>query len=133
MASRYLLIEFDNSEQADALRAQIDAATRRGKRFRVVGLFSKPGPRFCQCGKYENKRGQQSTLKRGEKFGWYVCTECKLPAPIMSHLKNLIKPSDIINPPKSAILNSRTHAPTDMGFYTYGLNAQTLSQFETSD
>lgn len=101
MGSRYLLIEFDNEAQADALRAQIDNATRKGKRFRVVGLFAKPTG-YCQCDKRDQitTRTWDSTTKRGKKYGWWVCTMCKRPTSQLSGLVNLIKPRDIINPPK---------------------------------
>jgi hypothetical protein len=97
MPSRYLLIEFDDAAQADKLRQQIDA--RKGISMRVVGLFAKPLPPYCGCGKEITMRAQKSTLKRGARFGWWVCTECKRPSASVSGLKNLIAADDIINPP----------------------------------
>lgn len=119
MAGRYLLIEFDDSASADTLRAQIDTASLKGKPFRVVGLFSRPGPNFCGCGTWINDRGKKSTTKVGPKFGWVVCTTCRLPIPDMRFLKNLIAPSDIIKPPRYDILKKW------LSFYTYGLTAAT--------
>lgn len=120
MAGRYLLIEFDDSASADTLRAQIDSASLKGRPFRVVGLFSRPGPNFCRCGTWTTERGRPATTKRGPKFGWYVCTTCKLPIPAMSFLKNLIAPKDIIRPPRYDILKK------SISFYTYGLTATSL-------
>ena len=120
MAGRYLLIEFDDAATADALRAQIDKATRNGKKYRVVGLFSRPGPNFCRCGTWTTERGKPATTKRGPKFGWYVCTTCMLPIPAMSFLKNLLAPKDIISPPRYDILKK------SLSFYHYGLTAQSL-------
>lgn len=74
--SKYLLIEFDDDAQADALRAQIDAATAKGKKFRVVGLFARPR-RWCSC--YVVKTNMRDRLVRGKKFGWWTCVECKRP------------------------------------------------------
>lgn len=122
MAGRYLLIEFDDVETANRMRAQIDAASRSGKKFRVIGLFSRPGPEFCRCGDWISRRGHQAPTKRGEKFGWTVCLQCKKPVPIMSFLKNLIKPKDIIAPPMYDIVNQ------PMGFYPYGLTLPTLGK-----
>lgn len=124
MAGRYLLIEFDDEATATILRAQIDNATRKGKGFRVVGLFARPGPTFCRCGKWVTTRTENATTKRGAKFGWSVCTLCKKPAPTMGFLRNLIRPVDIINPPRYDIVNR------SLGFYTYGLSAVTLQNFE---
>lgn len=124
MAGRYLLIECDDEAQATSLRAQIDNASRKGKGFRVVGLFARPGPVFCRCGKWQTTRATTSTLKRGKKYGWMVCTECKKPAPSMGFLFNLIRPVDIINPPRYDIANQQ------LGFYTAGLSAVSLQNFE---
>lgn len=100
MASRYLLIEFDDEHSATRLREQIDNASRKGKGFRVVGLFAKPQAPYCECAREVTTRQRASTLKRGMKFGWYVCTVCKRPSSGISFLFNLVKPEEIINPPK---------------------------------
>ncbi|AVR56929.1 hypothetical protein PBI_TRISCUIT_56 [Microbacterium phage Triscuit] len=99
MPSRYLLIEFDDEASAERLRAQIDNATLNGKRFRVVGLFAKPRAPFCSCPPQNQitTKTQESTLKRGKRLGWWMCTECKRPAQNNSALVNLLKPSDIID------------------------------------
>jgi len=101
MASRYLVIEFDDEASASRLREQIDNATRKGKGFRVVGLFAKPSA-YCQCDPrtHVSDRNNRSTLRRGKKYGWWVCTTCRRPTAIFSGLVNLIKPRDIISPPK---------------------------------
>lgn len=122
---RYLLIEFDQTAQADALRAQIDAATRKGKPFRVVGVFAKPGPTFCQCATWVSSRVKSSTLKRGKKFGWDVCTECKRPAPIINFLRNLLEPSEIIDPQLTEI-KGVDGIKRKLGFYFYGITAPSL-------
>jgi hypothetical protein len=94
-----VLIEFDDEASANKLRAQIDNATRAGKRFRVVGMFAKPQAPYCACPP-ENQittKTRISSLKRGKKFGWWVCTECKRPAQNNAALINLLKPKDIIS------------------------------------
>lgn len=133
MASRYMLIEFDDAAQADTLRAQIDKATRAGKGFRVVGLFAKPAPPYCNCPKrrWSTTRQGEAKTKTGAKFGWVVCLECKRPVPVMNWLRNLIKPRDIIEPQAYSIAGEGK-ASMDLSFYVYGLSAQTLhiSQFK---
>lgn len=122
MAGRYLLIEFDDEATASHLREQIDVASRKGKGYRVVGLFARPG-NFCKCGAaWVNGARQQAQTKRGAKYGWQVCLNCKRPVPVMSFLKNLIKPSDIISAPSYDIVN-HLGKPQAMGFYTHGLTA----------
>ena len=92
MPGRYLLIEFDDEATASLLREQINAATRKGKRFRVVGWFARPG-RPCQC----SIVGERSAdlVKRGGKFGWWVCTRCKRPRLGNHDLQNLITPPEL--------------------------------------
>ena len=98
MASRYLLIEFEDEASALKLKSQIENATRAGKRFRVVGLFAKPQAPYCACppDTQVTTKTQASRLKRGKKFGWWVCTVCKRPAQNNASLVNLMKPRDII-------------------------------------
>lgn len=98
MASRYLLIEFDDSVAADKMLERINNASREGKRFRAIGYFAKPTPPYCRCGKETTTKAQATTLKRGRKFGWFVCTVCKRPSSMISGLVNLIRPRDIIEP-----------------------------------
>lgn len=98
MASRYMLIEFDDEASATKLKSQIDSATHAGKKFRVVGLFAKPQAPYCRCGKETTTKTQTTSLKRGKRFGWWVCTECKRPAASISGLVNLLTKSDIIRP-----------------------------------
>lgn len=98
MASRYLLIEFDDEESALKLKEKLDAT--EGRRFRVVGLFAKPTA-YCQCGvnTWTTTKASPANIKRGKKFGWWVCTECRRPTSSLSGLVNLLKPRDIINSP----------------------------------
>lgn len=122
MAQRYLIIELDSDKTATKLKQQIDAATRSGKGFRVVGLFAKPGPDFCRCGTWVTERGKPpSTLKYGKRLGWFVCTSCRKPAPLIQGLKNLLKPEEIITPDTHTSLDKRY----ELMFYPLGLTAPT--------
>lgn len=119
MASRYLLIEFDDEKSAMALKDRIDTATRAGRSYRVVGLFAKPQAPYCECNKELTTQTQTSTLKRGQKLGWMVCTQCKRPAPVISHLKNLLSAADIIKP------KHFRRGAYDLMFYFWGISAPT--------
>lgn len=70
--ARYLLIEFDDNDSADRMRAQIDSAEGNGKRFRVVGMFSR-ATKLCECAT------RSETSVRGSKYGWWLCPECRKP------------------------------------------------------
>ncbi len=122
MGARYLLIEFDDEASATRLREQIDAATRKGKKYRVVGLFARPRG-FCRCGTWTTSRAVNSTLKRGAKFGWSVCTTCKKPAPSMGFLRNLIKHNEVIDPVVDDVHNDLEHTHRRYQFHTIGLTA----------
>lgn len=100
MGSRYLLLEFDDDEAAAKLQLQINEASLRGRPYRVIGLFAKP-TKYCECDPKNHTTGRagDATLKRGRKFGWWVCTTCKRPSDGLHGLVNLLKPSDIISPP----------------------------------
>lgn len=122
MGARYLLIEFDDEAPANRLREQIDAATRKGKKYRVVGLFARPKS-FCRCGTWETERNAKSTLKRGAKFGWSVCTVCKKPAPTMGFLRNLISNQEILDPVIDDVYNDKAKTHRRYSWWTPGLGA----------
>lgn len=96
MAGRYLLIEFDDEAAASLLRAQIDAASRKGKRFRVIGLFARPGTP-CSCPYVKGDRAKDR-FKLGGKLGWWLCTTCRKPRLGDHQLKNLVPLTEIVNP-----------------------------------
>lgn len=124
MAGRYLLIEFDDPQSADALRARIDNATREGKRYRVVGMFAIPGPQFCECDTKVDTKTQRSTLQRGRKFGWWVCKVCKKPDSYM-RLVNLIGVEEIIKPRIYRIINALTRKVDPMISYPMSIELPT--------
>lgn len=94
--SQYLVIEFDDEAQASALRAQIDNATRKGKSYRVVGLFGKPG-KTCDC--YRDTANSKTwDIRRGSKKGWWICGKCRR-AIVSNHtLINQISRDEVISP-----------------------------------
>lgn len=98
--ARYLLIEFDDNRQADALRAQIDTATEKGKPFRVVGLFGRPS-KWCTCpkptGYFKNE------LVQGSTFGWWVHTICKRARMGTHQCRNLIPLKDVKGLPETGV------------------------------
>lgn len=130
MARRYLLIEFDDEASANTLRARIDEATKRGKKYRVVGLFAKPGPDFCRCGEelpydvHTFERGRKYIESRvGKRLGWRVCLECRKPLPQANFLRNLVKPNEIIDPDThEAKYKGRVNT---LMFYFLGISAPT--------
>lgn len=72
--ARYLLIEFAEDDAADKMRAMVDEQTRKGKRFRVAGIFARPKG-LCEC---PTPQGYKKNLVAvGKRFGWNVCVACK--------------------------------------------------------
>lgn len=98
MAGRYLLIEFDDEASALSLRAKIDNAAKAGKKFRVVGLFARPG-KACSCVAPPTDRAKDRVV-RGGKLGWWLCTYCHKPRLGNHQLHNLIDPKEVIEPPR---------------------------------
>lgn len=98
--ARYLLIEFDENDHADALRAQINAATEKGRPFRVVGLFARPG-KNCRCASTRAQfmeRLKTHRAERGIRFGWWTCPGCNKPRFGGHILNNLMKMDEVIEP-----------------------------------
>ena len=89
--ARYVLVEFENDEQADKLRQMIEAQTRAGKPYRIAGIFARPKT-FCRCptptGYHKNQ------IVRGSKFGWWVCVVCKKARKGSHNANNLIAAVD---------------------------------------
>lgn len=99
---RLVLLQFDDNAAAEAYVASL---ANGGKVFasvpisdegeyRVVeadmslrGFFAQP-TRMCECGP-----SKFLLAGRSDKFGWYVCRNCKRAKPHTTHLlKNLLKP-----------------------------------------
>jgi hypothetical protein len=128
MPGRYLVIEFDDDQDADKLRAQIDEATKKGRSYRAVGLFARPG-KVCICSNIAAERGRsRDNVIRGAKFGWWLCTKCHRPRLGNHELKNLIPQTDIIEPTlvegvdvyaRMPDLKNYTRYPLIMGVVTY--------------
>jgi hypothetical protein len=72
---KYILLEFEDDAQAEALISKINAAHARGKRFWVVGIFQRPPKKRCECPLAESSR--LSTTKRHYKTGFVYCTRCR--------------------------------------------------------
>jgi hypothetical protein len=99
--ARYIVIEVSSNAVAEKLLERLNDQTKKGSLYRVVGLFVKPG-RTCECVNWrtanyrENreKHGWSGGVERGEKFGWWVCTNCKKPRKAGHNLVNQLKMSE---------------------------------------
>jgi hypothetical protein len=100
--ARYLLIEIDDNDKAEAFMESMKA----GKSFvtvpngpeareytvveiqaRTVGLFGKP-TKFCEC----PDQDQRAAASKGAKYGWRVCPKCNLALSGFHEPKNLLDP-----------------------------------------
>lgn len=123
--SRYLIIEFDDDAQAEALRAQINTATAKGKRFRVVGLFARP-KRWCKC--IIDKTDMRGRVVRGGKYGWWVCTECRHPRLGGHQAKNLLPREGIDTSPIIQGIDQLSNAPKILD-YVVAVDSLSLTVF----
>ena len=85
--AKYVVIEFDNDEDADAYINEIKDAEESimgmlsshygaPQLARIVGLYKKPTI-FCEC---QGSRKPPMGWTRGKKYGWWICTECGKPS-----------------------------------------------------
>lgn len=96
---KYILIEFDSDEAAERLCAQVNAASAKGKPFRLAGIFQRPPRKRCECGTRigEFRRGNRKDLvvKRHKRTGLYYCTVCKRVRKGWLSPRNLIDDPDL--------------------------------------
>lgn len=118
MAARYLLIEFDDEASSTHLREQIDNATQKGRKFRIVGLFGRPNDKTCQCSFTKGERSRDR-IARGGKLGWWVCTTCKLPRLGDHQLLNLLSVLDILKPHLFSGVDTLMPNPDDKNYTRY--------------
>lgn len=86
--AKYVVVEFDNNEEADAFVSTLqgDAASMR-----VVGVYQKP-TKFCECA----DPGDRSTL--GQKYNWYVHAACGRPKKLVwQKPRNMMKPEEVLS------------------------------------
>ena len=75
MAGRYVILEFEDRDAADAfvtnehIQEQLD--------FTPVAMYLKP-KKFCECP--DKTRVHQNNWKKHKKYGLYICTRCGRPS-----------------------------------------------------
>ena len=92
---RYILLEFDDDTTADRLCAQINAASAKGKRFRVIGIFPKPPKKRCECAGVNRDNTRTRTWSRHKKLGFTYCLVCKKVLPGWQSPKNFLDHPDL--------------------------------------
>lgn len=86
--ARYVVVEFDDNAAAEEFIQQVAEGNQKARKMnlpwtkRIAGVFVKPG-RTCTCWNKERinygDKNEQHGIARGEKFGWWVCTNCNKP------------------------------------------------------
>lgn len=84
--ARYVLIEFDEDDKADALVRKIEGV--ESDTYRVAGMYQKPTS-YCSCP--DTQEHKKHEVGRGKKFGWWVHLICRKPRKGGHQLVNLIK------------------------------------------
>jgi len=86
--AKYVLLEFNNDEEADGFTGMIVGASVTGS-LTIKAVFKKP-TQFCECVVKSDKS------VRGRKWGWWVHKECGRPKRgIWQHPRNLLDPIDL--------------------------------------
>jgi hypothetical protein len=94
---KYLLIEFDDDATADTLRAKIDTASAKGKRYRVIGEYKKPPKNRCTCEVFQGSQTRapdDMRRRRHRVWGFWYCARCKKVAPGPQQPTNLLGPPE---------------------------------------
>lgn len=89
--ARYVVVEFDNDQTADAFISKINHATDAGKNYRVAGIFYRP-TRWCECPVSEGYTKGQVAI--GAKYGCWNCTVCRRPRRGTHQPHNLLELKD---------------------------------------
>jgi hypothetical protein len=85
MMAKYLLLEFDRDEDAEAFASTLEADNTT---IHAVGMYKKP-TLFCDC----TDSGEKSVF--GSKWGWFVHKVCGRPRrSVWQGPKNLLKPNE---------------------------------------
>lgn len=78
---KYVLIEFESDDQADALISKIsrahEAGQKTGRGFRVAGIFQRPPvTKLCEC-TFASQTESVRFRRRHRKTGFVYCARCK--------------------------------------------------------
>jgi len=80
--ARYLLVRVDDKDKSETIRARLDGV----EGVKTVGAYAIPTD-FCTC-----RQGLNAKSKRGKRYGWSICLECRKPKKHTFHqLKNLLQ------------------------------------------
>ena len=75
MAGRYVILEFDDRDAAQAFVMNNTLSSQLG--FRVRAMYLKP-KKYCECP--DKTRQHVGNWNKHAKYGLYVCKRCKLPS-----------------------------------------------------
>ena len=75
MAGRYVILEFEDRDVADAFVANKNIKEALG--FKTIAMFLKP-KQFCNCP--DKGRQNNANWRKHSKYGLYVCKVCRKPS-----------------------------------------------------
>lgn len=108
--ARYVLVEFEDDADAEKLRRMIDEQTRKGKRYRVAGIFARP-KKVCECPRVTTEY-KGTLVVRGRRFGWNTCVACKRAKPGSHRANNLLAIGELMRMPGEPIARYEYRADT---------------------
>jgi hypothetical protein len=86
---RYILLEFDDDDQAEKFGSKIIAAHARGARFSIIGIFQKPPTKRCEC-LNRSTEPKNTENRRHKKTGFWYCSRCKRVRPGWQSPRNFL-------------------------------------------
>lgn len=75
MAGRYVILEFDNKDQAEHFLSNREALKYDGAK--PLAMFLKPSS-FCECP--DKQRHNVANWAKGKRTGLYLCKRCRKPS-----------------------------------------------------
>lgn len=87
--AKYILIEFDNDDQAHKMVEKIEGV--ESSTYRIAGIFKKP-VKYCECPPRDAYVKTDFAL--GKAFGWWVHRQCRRPRRGTHSLVNILRLSE---------------------------------------
>lgn len=92
---KYVLVAFEEDDQATAFIRKVKAATDSGKSYGLAGVFHKPDS-WCECERVPDTKLREQ-LARGKRTGMMIHRACKKPRQSAQNPLNLLGGEFVFN------------------------------------